>query len=743
MIARSLRATARSVLWLWMALMISSPAWAQEPGSSEPEEEETREATEGEESTEETTDDEDVSRSKEVVVTATRYPSSPDRLSYRVTERSNDWINTRKLARSLPESLTEETGILVQKTGPGQISPFIRGLTGFHTLTMIDGIRLNNASFRPGPNQYLATIDSFSIDRFEVVRGPASVLWGSDAVGGTLQAIVKERRSFEEGTHINGRIFERYASAEQSFTTRVETQGNFDDSIGFHLGITHRSFGSVDGGQHVGEIPNTGYEEWAGDTKWRFKVTDRLDWTVAYQQMTQSDVPRTHSTFQAVSWRGTATGSDLRRDFDQNRQLAYTQLEYESDGDDWLDRATFSLSWHRQSEVERREQFDASAFEFSLRRQGFTDDTLGAFLQLESDIGDAGRLIYGGEYYHDTVSSFRRDFDSTGSQTVRPRGPLADDAEYALTGVYVQHETEIADGVHTMAGLRYTFARATADQVDPNPSDAVPLPSVSENFDQVVWNARVLFDATDWLRPYAGVSTAFRAPNLQDLTRFDSARSGEFEVGSSNLDPERFTAYEVGAHVERDNVSGNVTYFYTDVNNLIARFPTGTMTPGGDPIVTLANSGDGYIHGVEAAAEVRFAKEWRVFGNFTWLEGYIEVLNAFDVEEDDPISRLFPAAGLVGVGWEEEDGSKYVEALAQFAGDADRLSLRDKGDTQRIPPGGTPGYTVFTLRGGVRVSQNIALFGAIENLTNHDYRIHGSGLNQPGTNVILGVDLTF
>jgi hemoglobin/transferrin/lactoferrin receptor protein len=78
---------------------------------------------------------------------------------------------------------------MLQKTSYGQGSPFLRGFTGFRTLLMVDGVRLNNAVFREGPNQYWNTVDPWSVDRYEVVLGPASVLYGSDAVGGAVNAL--------------------------------------------------------------------------------------------------------------------------------------------------------------------------------------------------------------------------------------------------------------------------------------------------------------------------------------------------------------------------------------------------------------------------------------------------------------------------------------------------------------------------------------------------------------------------
>ncbi len=97
--------------------------------------------------------------------------------------------------------------------------------------------------------------------------------------------------------------------------------------------------------------------------------------------------------------------------------------------------------------------------------------------------------------------------------------------------------------------------------------------------------------------------------------------------------------------------------------------------------------------------------------------------------------------GRVSLGWEDSRGRLRVEGEVVATGRADRLSLRDRSDTQRIPPGGTPGYGLLNFRVSARASEAIRFFASAENVTNADYRVHGSGLNGPGTNLILGVEL--
>ena len=126
-----------------------------------------------------------------IVVTATRSQSSSVDLPFTVNSVDLEDTTGKSIHRTLPEALKTIPGIMVQKTGHGQGSPFIRGFTGFRTLLLIDGIRVNNSVMRDGPNQYWNTVDTQGISQLEVVKGPSSALYGSDAVGGTVNAITK------------------------------------------------------------------------------------------------------------------------------------------------------------------------------------------------------------------------------------------------------------------------------------------------------------------------------------------------------------------------------------------------------------------------------------------------------------------------------------------------------------------------------------------------------------------------
>ena len=264
----------------------------------------------------------------ETLVTASRYVRPDLETPASTSVISGDTLRERGY-RTTPQALRDVPGVMVQETSVGQGSPYIRGLTGFRNVFLVDGIRLNNSVFRDGPNQYWNTVDSFSLERLEVVKGPSSVLYGSDAIGGTVNAITRTPYAYGEEDGAAGRLHYRVSSAEQSHIVRGEASLAPSDTVGILVGATGKTFGELEGGKDTGRQRNTGYDEWAADFKVETFLDDTTRFVAAYQQVRQNDVPRTHRTIHAVPFEGTTVGptiGDVKRDLDQERQLAYAQL---------------------------------------------------------------------------------------------------------------------------------------------------------------------------------------------------------------------------------------------------------------------------------------------------------------------------------------------------------------------------------------------------------------------------------
>ena len=666
-------------------------------------------------------------RLDEVLVTASRLPQPAFNAPYAVEVIPRDEIAERSY-RTSPEALRNIPGVMVQKTGHGQGSPYLRGLTGYHTLFLVDGIRLNNSVFRSGPNQYWNTVDPLSVDRYEVVKGPGSVLYGSDAVGGTVNALTKGPPRYGDGFDYGGRVYTRFSSAERSQTVRAEAWGTWDDRLGLFLGGSLKNFGDLQGGHAVRRQKDTGYEEWDADLKLEYFLNPDTKLILGHQTVRQDQVPRTHRTIFGLTWEDLTAGTEIAHDLWQDRDLTYAQLEARN-LKGWVERARLSLSWHDQ--YERRER---------LRTRGRFDEegvhvgTLGFSAQFESPT-PIGRLVYGLDYYHDTVNSH--------SSTNPIQGPVGDDAAYDLLGLFLQDTIPVHDRLDVILAGRYELARARANSVrDPITTGRV---RVSDHWDALVGSGRVAYrlDPAGRWNVFAGVSQAFRAPNLSDLTRFDIARTGEQETAAPGLDPERFLSYECGVKAAYDDLSLQLAYFYTDVRDMIVRVPTGAMI-GPNIEVTKRNAGDGFIHGVEFGASWRFHPQWTAFGAFAWLDGEVDTFpTASPAKRREPIDRLMPTNGQVGLRWDHPSRKVWAEVVGIFAERQDDLSTADARDTSRIPPGGTPGYAVLSLRTGWGIHKNVNLTFAVENVTNEDYRIHGSGVNEPGRNFVAGLEVAF
>jgi len=208
----------------------------------------------------------DLGPEMDLVVTASRLPSPEFDEPFIVDTVDADRIRDRSY-RTTADLFGDIPAVMVQKTGYGQGSPYIRGFTAFRNLFLVDGVRLNNAVFRDGPNQYWNTVDALSIDRVEIVKGPGSVLYGSDSIGGTVNVLTKGPTGYGEGFNAGGRLSYRLSSAERSQIGRVEAWSTWDHTFGLYVGGSVKHFGDLEGGAGVGTQDETGYHEWDGDMK--------------------------------------------------------------------------------------------------------------------------------------------------------------------------------------------------------------------------------------------------------------------------------------------------------------------------------------------------------------------------------------------------------------------------------------------------------------------------------------------
>lgn len=680
-----------------------------------------------------------------LVITASRTPQDPLGIPYSVSTLDRSFLEDNQM-RTLPESLRYTPGVLIQKTAHGHGSPFIRGFTGRQNLLLVDGIRTNNSTWRGGPVQYWNTVDSRAVDHIELIRSQGSVLYGSDAAGGTVNVLTRNP-IFQSGS--NGELYqtgsayyEYRSNGEGSHIGRVESEVGVGKNFGILLGATLKDYGDLSDSA-VGRMKGTGYPEQDYDLKAQWAVTPDSTLTFAHMYVNQDRISRWHRTLDNPGWSHNghvaAPGSYTSNLYDQERSLSYIRYEGENPMEEgWIRRWQTTLSYQttRDSESQNR-----NPGKDDIRFQDIDLSTLGFDLQMESDIGP-GSLLYGLDYYHDDV-------DSSGLRTDSARTflteslPVADDSKYDLLGAYAQYSWNPLQPLQISTGTRYTYARAKLGRY--YDSTNTLQGSTSESWDALVGSIRSSWKFNDEWSSFAGISQAFRAPNLDDLSGNQTSKSGIASLGNVDLDPERYITYEAGIRHLTDHTSLQASFFFTDVSDLITGIGFDQNADGIPDGSIAANASDAYSSGFEIEGAWAFARQWMLSGFVAWQEGRQQSATLIGGPVSSlPSTRSYPLTGSLAVRWTHESEKFWLEGRILAASQEDRITMADQAaDNQRIPTGGTPGYTVGALRAGWQCRENLELTAALENVTDQDHRVHGSGQNEPGFNAIIGARLTW
>lgn len=643
-----------------------------------------------------------------LVVTPSREPRTRSDLPYPVATVEQDEL-ARRLPRSTPDALADVPGLLLQKTNHGSGSPYIHGLLGNQVLVLVDGIRLNNSTFRFGPNQYLATIDPASIERIEVLRGAGAVLHGSDAIGGVINIITKRPELTTDGTRVSASMTARASTGGFERSGRIEMMASGRRVAG-RAGFTRRGFGDLVAGGSLGVEAPSGYDERAADASLLFRPSERALVHLSYQHVRQGDVPR----FDQVSQRGFE-----RYAFDpQVRQLGALNVRHSPRGGP-VRNVEATVSYHRS--FERRE----------IRRRGspietVEEDTVGV-LGLTAHAAFAEwrgwSLATGIDSYADRVGSTRRDVAvATGAFTSR-RGLYPDGARARSTAAFVSAATTLG---RLTSDLGARYSRIGISAADP------VFGSLDLESGAWIGQAGATWRLSPAAQLFGGVGQAFRAPNVDDVSTLGLFDSG-VEVPSTNLAPERTWTMEGGVRLQAGRVAATASAFRTSLRDLIDRVRSsylGSPLYEGQPVFQKANVQRAFVRGVEVEASYRPSPGLLVWGHATHVHGQQPAL-------DEPMRRMPPLNGLLAARWMSRGGS-WVEGRVRGAVRQTRLSAGDRAD-HRIDPAGTPGWVVLSAAAGRPLGPRVELVGALENVFDEAYRVHGSGIDGAGRYAWIGL----
>ncbi len=651
-----------------------------------------------------------------VTVTAQRTEQLAFDVSQSVTSLNMAELQ-KKTPRSTPEALMNESGIWVQKTNHGGGSPIIRGLVGNQVLLLVDGIRLNNATYRYGPNQYLSTIDPGMVDRIDAIRGNGSVLYGSDALGGVVQVLSKTPVFSHDGLKISGDVTGQWMSAGMEKSVRAETEIS-NSKIAFIGGFSARNFGDILAGGSLGVLVPTGYNEKSGDAKLLIRTGSSGIITAAFQQLTQRDVPRYDQVVQG--------GFSLYNFEPQTRQLSYVRWETFSKNP-WFQSFRITGSFNRSIEGIHSQKNNSSDY----KTQRDEVNTTGLVAEIISNPLPAWNIQSGIEYYFDKVNSKASTVNLNSNTETILRGSYADGSTASNLALFTNHQYDL-NKFQFSAGAR--FNGVTVSVQDNTFGDQKITP------DAIVGNLGVTMRLQNSIRAFVTANTGFRAPNVDDMSKFGAVESGVFEIPSEGLSPEKSRSVEVGLKFNRKKFSGTIAMYQTSLSDLIDRVPStylGEPTYEGRTVYQKQNVGEARLRGFEAEADVQLMKSLSAFGNITYTYGE-------NITKQEPMRRIPPLFGRVGLRYQHTSGL-WFKAEWAAAGVQDRLAAGDKSDVRiavRLEDGVMPSWNILNLYAGYTwkyISVNVTG----QNLFDQAYRVYASGIDGYGRSMGASLKIRF
>jgi outer membrane receptor protein involved in Fe transport len=648
-----------------------------------------------------------------VQVTATRSEQSIHDVSEAVSV-----VSAEKIDRQAPELLAEMLrgvpGAFFQQTTPGQGIPIIRGLKGSQILHLVDGMRLNNAFFRNAPNQYLGLVDAYATERLEVLRGSAPSLYGADAMGGVLQVLTAEPVLSGNEWRSEGRIYGSFDSADSGVVARLQAAAGMD-GVAISGGITYQDHSDRETGGGIKVTPSA-YRVEAADFKWRQEFGANSELMVSAQYLQQPSTPRVD---ELIAGYGQEHPSSDQYEFKPNqRDFLHARYRLESNAR-WF--SSFEAHLARQVITDDRLTQDYGEPEY---RREWNESTLdGLTLQFRSSWGaeasSSRELVWGLEYYADEVSSSRVLFTDDGDDATPERGRFPDHSTMDSGALYASNVWQW-DALMISAGLRYSWfsikwpatAEMEAGRLEP---------------DDLTGDIHFNYELRPGLKLVSNIGRGFRPPNIFDLGTLGSRPGNRFNIPNPDLKPESVWSYDLGLKSLSSRWEAEFFLFYSDYKDKISSRFTGGITPEGRFIVRSENSNQLQLWGFESGLRYLLSDA---------LETYA-VLNYTRGEEDEdggvtfPADRIPPLNGRIGLIF--TSGRFRLEPWIDFASKQDRLSPRDEEDP-RINPAGTAGWATLNLLLSWQAASNMELGLRLENLSDENYREHGSGIDTPGRN---------
>ena len=666
------------------------------------------------------------------------------------------------------DMLGQSAGIFIQKSQQAGGSPMIRGFAANRVLIVADGVRMNNAIFRSGNLQNIISIDPQVVENAEVIMGPGTILYGSDAIGGVMDFhTTTPRLSSNDSMFINGQTLLRHATAnrEKTIHAHLNLGGKKWSWVG---SFSHSDFGDLRMGRNGGQdsylrprfvsvingfdsvVKNidpyvqrfSGYRQMNTLQKIRFKPDKFTDLQYAYTLANTSDAPRYDRLIQN------------RQGLPRFAEWSYAPMVWQMHRLQWL-RNKETMVYDRSRIIIALQDYKEGRYDRGLKsptRNRSNEHLVGWHLHWDNlKKLRKGSLHYGLEWVLDRVHSVAFT-ENMVTGAVRPQQSRYPNGSTAMnSALYFSHKLAIKERIFISSGLRanHGLLQAGFDTVFLK----FPFKEVRISAGTLTGNLGMSVLTGPSGSIHFNLSTGFRMPNIDDLGKTFESTPGRLTIPNSALRPEYAYHVEFGfEHAFSDNIKIEGGFFHTWLDDAIVRRPT--TFNGSDSIIF-----QGIKLGVESLRNAALARVWG--------------------SEVSASGQLLPGLSLKigGVwtrGWETDDVKDakvplrhappiQTFATLKYAYKAIRTELgwNANGTIQSVdmPPTETvkpeiyamdhlgrpysPGWQTLNFRFAYTFKQGLALTLGCENITDQRYRSYSSGLVAPGRNFIASLRYGF
>ncbi len=704
----------------------------------------------------------------EIVLSATKWKQKKKEIYQKVSS-----ITPEDVMLANPQTsadMLQQTGqVFIQKSQLGGGSPMIRGFATNRLLISVDGIRMNNAIFRGGNIQNVISIDPLAIDRTEIIFGPGALIYGSDAIGGAMSFYtVLPVLSTTDSLKFTGKTLARYATANGEKTGNIQL--NFGlKKWAFLTNVTYSDFGDLKMGKHGPEdylrpeyvetvngqdfvTPNsdpriqkpTGYDQLNILQKIKFKPNEKIDYLAGIYYSTTSNYPRYD---RLIRYRGDQLRSAEWYYGPQKWFMGNLQITRKSDRV-LFDQVRFTNAYQHFEESRNDRDFsDVYKYNTSEKVRAFSSN-----LDFEKEISRRFKFFYGFEYVYNHVNSEGIQINTETSEKEKTASRYPDGSSWQSLAGYANLEITPSSSFTFTSGLRYNHFYIDADFAENNQFYDFPFRKARIRTGALTGSTGINWQSSDILQWRLNLSTAFRAPNIDDVGKIFDSEPGRVVVPNPALKPEYAYNGEIGVQFNfNDKVVVDFATYYTHLTDAMIRRPysfegMGEIMYNGElsEVQSIQNSAKAKVYGFETGVKIKLYESLNFNSNLSYVNGEEEL----DDNQQAPLRHAPPIFGSSHLIWKKNkltldfysdyNGELSFYDLAPSEIEKDYMYAMDENGNPY-----SPAWYTINLRSQYKFSENIRATVAWENITDQRYRTYSSGIVAPGTNFITSVVYSF